>query len=125
MRQQYHARRVGNDTLIWDVHRLVQLSKTLPVHDIPLSDIAELDEDWWFQEPADVATPRGVAAHFALVQACDLRHPIILCAEGRLMDGMHRVVKAIGEGNETIRAVRFPATPPHDHMNVSLDQLPH
>ena len=31
MRKQYHFRQVGHDTYIWDVHRLVALSKNLKI----------------------------------------------------------------------------------------------
>lgn len=125
MRKQYHSRQVGNDTHIWDVHRLVRLSKSLPVQSVDLSEIKELDENWWYQEPGSVPTPRSMAQHMILVRQTNLEHPVILCAEGRLMDGMHRVVKALAEGSSTISAVKFETTPEPDHMNVSLDDLPY
>lgn len=60
-----------------------------------------------------------------LVQKTSLDHPIIFCAEGRLMDGMHRIVKAIMEHRLTIDAVRFATTPSPHFKNVSLDDLPY
>ena len=125
MRQQYHARPVGADTHVWDVYRLVRLSRGLEVQEIPLAQIAELDENWWYHESSQVPTPRAIAEHMALVQATDLAHPVILCAQGRLMDGMHRVVKAVLEDRTHIRAVRFGETPKPDFVNVSLDDLPY
>ena len=123
MRKQYHARRVGANTHIWDIHRLIRLAKELPVTSVALSDIAERDENWWFSQA--IPTPRAIAEHIQLMNATDLSHPILLCAEGRLMDGMHRVLKAHVEGLQSLPAIRFPKTPPPDFTNVSLDDLPY
>ncbi len=92
---------------------------------MPLTAIAELDEDWWYEHKGTVPTPRSIAAHLELVRATDLAYPIILCAEGRLMDGMHRVVKALSQGETHILAVRFTMTPEPDYINKSLDDLPY
>ncbi|PHQ78565.1 MAG: hypothetical protein COB65_13725 [Thalassobium sp.] len=125
MRTQYHCRQVGSDTLIWDIHRLVRLARGIAPHTIPLSDIAEVYENWWFKDQTMIPTPKAIAAHMALVQACDLAHPLILCSEGRLMDGMHRAVKAVLENRRTVQVVQFSQTPEPDFMNVSLDDLPY
>jgi len=47
VRKQYHFRRSGDDTLIWDCDRLVALSKGLPRNTVPLESIRELDEAYW------------------------------------------------------------------------------
>ena len=127
MRRQYHSRRTPDGVLVWDVHRLIRLSRDLPRLDVPLVTIGELDENWWYDQPGTemVPTPRAIAEHMRLVLAVDLAFPVILCAEGRLMDGMHRAVRSLLEGCETIRAVRFPVTPRPDHVDVSLDDLPY
>ncbi len=90
-----------------------------------ISDIAEIDELWWYRGDNDIPTPRSIADHMRLVEQTDLQWPIILCAEGRLMDGMHRVVKALKEGREKILAVRFQPTPEPDFVNVNVDTLPY
>jgi hypothetical protein len=125
MRKQYHTRSWGNDRLTWDVHRLVRLSQLLPVETIPVSEIAEVDELWWYQGGSDIPTPRSIAEHMQLIDGADLRWPILLCAEGRLMDGMHRVVKALKERREDILAIRFHPTPEPDFVNVDVDALPY
>lgn len=111
--------------MIWDVHRLVELSQNFPVKDAPLSEIRELDECFWFSESDSRPTCRAVANHAKLIEQTDLRHPIILGEDGRLMDGMHRVCKALMQGEETIRAVRFQTNPKPDHVDVPLDELPY
>jgi hypothetical protein len=125
MRRQYHSRLVGSDTHVWDVHKLIRATRGLRVFDVPVCDIGEIDENWWYQDPGALPTPRSLAHHMRLVRQTDPAHPVILCAEGRLMDGMHRVVGALMENREHVRAVRFPVTPTPDFVNVSLDDLPY
>ncbi len=113
--------------LIWDIHRLVELARGLPVEEVPLAEIAELDEAFWFASGAGEEPPtcRAVARHAALIAETDLRYPILLCANGRVMDGMHRVCKALLEGRATIRAIRFPTDPEPDYRDLPADALPY
>lgn len=123
MRRQYHSRVVEGRTLIWDIHRLVALTRAYPVQHVPLSQIEELDESYWFE--GEVATCRAVALHAQLIQATDLVYPIILSASGRVMDGMHRVCKALLESRETIAAVQFEQDPPPDYIDADIESLPY
>ena len=125
IRAQYHIRRVGAQTHIWEVRKLVALAASLPVADIPLTAIAEIDEPYWFDATGDVPTCRAVMAHAAQSHGTDLSFPILLCAEGRVMDGMHRIMKAIALGHSTIRARKLPVTPPPDHIDRALSDLPY
>ncbi len=86
MRRQYHFHLVGTDTYIWDVHCLVRLSRYLPIHEVLLSEIQELNEPYWF--PDKHPTTQQIIVHFQLIQEADLAYPIILSADGRVMDGM-------------------------------------
>jgi hypothetical protein len=65
-----------------------ELTKLLPVKDLALSLIHELNECFWFEGARP--TCREAAIHAKLIAETDLNHPIILCADGRVMDGMHR-----------------------------------
>jgi hypothetical protein len=121
MRKQYHFRPVGADTYIWDVHHLIELSQVFPIHDVQLSDIQELNEAYWF--PDTHPTTQQIIEHFQLVQQADLTYPIILAADGRVMDGMHRVVKAKLLNHLNIKAVRFAITPAPDFINIDEDDL--
>lgn len=125
MRKQYHSRMSDHGRLIWDVDRLVERSASLPQQEVPLRAIRELDEPYWFDSDSHPPTCRAVADHARLIAEADLRYPIILCAEGRVMDGMHRVAKAYMEGRESIMAVRFEETPEPDYVDVDLDTLPY
>lgn len=121
MRKQYHFRQVGDDTYIWDVHHLVKLSQNFKVQQIPVSDIQELNEAYWF--PDTHPTTQQIIEHMQLVNAADLSYPIILCAEGRVMDGMHRIAKAILGHQTHILAVQFEHTPKPDFINVDEGDL--
>ncbi|MGE8541664.1 MAG: hypothetical protein ACN6NX_10200 [Acinetobacter sp.] len=121
MRKQYHFRQVGEDTYIWDVHRLVKLSQNLPPQQILLTDIQELNEPYWFPQVAP--TTQQIIEHIQLVQDADLSYPIILCASGRVMDGMHRVAQAALNNETYIQAVQFAKTPAPDFMNLDEDEL--
>ena len=60
-----------------------------------------------------------------MIEAADLRFPIILASDGRVMDGMHRVGKAAFLGRATIEAVRFTDDPAPDYVGVHPDELPY
>ncbi len=123
LRRQYHFRPSARGYYAWDVHRLITLSKNLPRQAVAPETIAELGESYWFS--GDNANPSGrdLLEHIRLMNEVDFDHPIILCAEGRLMDGMHRVMKAVLEGRQSIAAVRFETTPEPDYVDVQADEL--
>ena len=123
MRKQYYFRPSKNGFYAWDVDRLVELSEGLPVTDVTLSDIQELNER--LDENGKSPTYRSIAEHMKLVQETDLKYPIILSNTGRVMDGMHRVIKAILLGHETIKAVQFKEDLKPDYVDVQEDDLPY
>ena len=125
VRAQYWFRTSEQGLLAWDVRRLIELSANLSTQSIRIADIKELDENHWYAHGDAAPTCRSLIEHFALIQACDLRYPIILSADGRVMDGMHRVCKAVLEGKEEIAAVRFEETPPPDYVGCNPDELPY
>lgn len=59
------------------------------------------------------------------MDAADLRWPFILGADGRVMDGMHRIAQALRLGRTHIAAVRFAQDPPSDHVGVDPAALPY
>lgn len=60
-----------------------------------------------------------------LVDEADLSFPILLGADGRLMDGMHRVAKALREGRRTIDTVQFEVDPEPDFVGRRPSELPY
>ena len=109
----------------WDVDRLVDLTRDFPRVIVPLDEIKELDEEYWLDENEERPTCRWVAEHMRLVEETDLEYPIILSSNGRIMDGMHRVVKALVQGLKSIEAVRFTVDPEPDFVGRKASELPY
>ena len=124
MRKQYHFRPSPHGAFAWDVDRLIALTRDFARVEIPLSAIRELDEPFWFGH-GDVPTCRAVVEHARLIEEVDLRYPIILSSDGRVMDGMHRACKATLLGYATILVVRFVVDPAPDYVDVHPDELPY
>ena len=101
--------------LLWYTERLWFEARTLKSFDIELSAIPELDQDCWFRGRGP--TLRDVADHCRRINQASLEWPIILNSDGSLMDGGHRICKALFEGHKTIRAVRFETMPEPDEAH--------
>jgi len=123
MRKQYYFRSSPQGLLAWDVDRLVILSRDFAVRAVPLAQLSEVDMPVGGNDAA--LSWRGLVEHMQLVDAADLAYPIILAADGRIMDGRHRVTKALREGRATIDAVQFSEDPPPDHVGKGPDDLPY
>ena len=90
--------------LKWSVPRLFELARALPVMDIPLDHLNV------FYEYRNL-TLREMVMHMKAVNSADLGTPIILDEDGEVMDGRHRIMKAMLRGHATIKAVRFDENP--------------
>ena len=121
MRKQYHFRPSPAGLRAWDVDRLVSLNKDLVPELVSIADIRELDEAYW----GGAMTCREVAEHARLIQEADPSFPVILSSDGRIMDGMHRVLKATMEGRSHVPAVRFRSDPTPDYIGVDPESLPY
>jgi hypothetical protein len=124
VRKQYNFRPGDQGLDAWDVDRLIEASADLPVRDVAVDSIPEVDTDHWFVfGPAP--TVRRIIEHVHLIQDVDCSYPIILGADGRVMDGMHRIARAILDGRATVRAVQFVIDPEPDYRNCTPGDLPY
>ena len=123
VRKQYYFRPSDHGLLAWDVDRLVRLSSHLPRKRVPLAEIRELDEAW--SGDGELPTWRALLEHVRLIEEADLSFPIILSASGAVMDGMHRVARAVLQGRHDIEAVQFDEDPAPDHVGRGPDELPY
>ena len=123
IRPQYFFRQSDQGLLAWDIRRLIKLSRELPVEQVSLADVAELDETHWYEHEGNSPTCRSLLEHMKLIDEVDTSYPIILDQDGRVMDGMHRVCRAAREGEEQVQAVRFRTTPEPDYVGVNPDEL--
>ena len=101
----------------------MQLSANLPRKRIPLSEIRELDQTCFgeYESP----TWRAMLQHIKLIDDADLSFPIILSSSGAVMDGMHRVAKAVRQDGRDIEAVQFEVDPEPDHVGRGPEELPY
>lgn len=108
-----YATTTATERLVYNVERLWELAKELPVRAVPLAQVAGvLDENCWFGNTAP--TLRRVAEHARRIYEADFGRPILLNAAGELMDGAHRVARAFLENKAEIDAVQFPTDPEPD-----------
>lgn len=105
----------GNDyeNLFWNVDRLWELAKTLPVRIAPLQEFTDVLDYQMCFGPEGI-TFRQFVDRIRAVQEADLSYPIILAAEGWIMDGRTRLQKALLLGLTEIATVRFAKTPEPD-----------
>ena len=61
--------------------------------------------------------------HYQLLLETELKYPIIVSEKGRVMDGMHRVAKALLLRHTEINAVQFESDPAPDYTDVKPDDL--
>lgn len=125
MRKQYHFWPSERGLQAWDVDRLVELARGLPVRRVPLDGIREIDQVYWFDHEGERPTCRKIIEHLRLIEECDLAYPILLASDGRVMDGMHRVAKALLEGRSEIEAVQFELDPAPDYVGRKASELPY
>jgi hypothetical protein len=122
VRKQYHFSPGEQRLDAWDVDRLIELARSLPVEYVAVADIPELDSAYWFNE-WQIPTVRSVVEHYELIRDVDPSYPIILGPDGRVMDGMHRIARAVLDGRPTLPAVRFEVLPDPDYRNCEPGEL--
>jgi hypothetical protein len=122
--KQYHFWPGEGGMDAWDVDRLIQLAADLPAEEVALADLPEIDSVYWFDE-RERPTVRKIAEHVRRVQEADLSYPVILGPGNRVMDGMHRVARALLEGRTGIRARRLKELPEPDYRGCRPGALPY
>jgi hypothetical protein len=95
---------------------LVVLSAELPRKLVPLAQIRELDE---------ARHAKDMPEHVKLIEEADLSFPIILSSSGAVMDGRHRVAKAVLLGRTEVEAVQFDEDPEPDYVGRGPEELPY
>jgi hypothetical protein len=104
----------GRLKLTWSVRRLWRLAEELPREVVPVEDLHP--ERYQSSNPPQMPLDR-----LRRVLESDLRYPILLTADGRIMDGVHRLMKACLLGRQTVLAVRFHEYPEPDRVTTIPD----
>lgn len=110
-----HSRYIDGKCYVWDVERLWLLAAALPVKQVAIGSLPEFEEDCWFNGTSP--SIRAVAEHCRRIMRADVDLPIILNADGTLMDGAHRIARAFLEGLEILPAVQFQVMPAPDDIS--------
>ena len=106
---EYHNRHTySNGVGEWDVPRLWELVTDLPVQEVDPE--AFLGERYCWESDL---TLRNIAEHMRRVLSADMTCPIILSADGCVMDGNHRLIRGALDGVRVL-AVQFAVTPTPD-----------
>jgi hypothetical protein len=108
-----HENTYTADGKVWTVTNLIAQAKQLVPFDLPLAAIY-LGAEVWSAE----GSVYGMAFHMRRALDVDASYPIILCDKGFIMDGWHRILRALIDGKATIKAVRFEKTPQHDYLET-------
>lgn len=90
----------------WSVAKLIGIVQlqNLPVMEIPLDHL-------YIHAKYEKITLREMVTHIKAVLAADMNQPIILDEDGDILDGRHRIMRALLEDHHTIKAVRFEKNP--------------
>ncbi len=98
----------------WHIDTVWRAAASVPVERVPVEEIRELDEDCWFD--GSEATVRAIVDHARRISEADLSQPVILASDGQVLDGMHRIAKALLVGYPTVQAQRLPVDPEPDWL---------
>lgn len=112
----------GEAFQIWRIPGLWDFCSDLPVESVELNSlISEIDRTRWFS-PTQPPTIRRVVGHCLKMQRADLSFPILLGPKGQVIDGCHRLAKALLEGHKSIKAIRLNALPPADIVTDTAEE---
>jgi hypothetical protein len=125
VRKQYHLLPGDSGVDAWDVDKLIELAEGLPVKSVGIDSISEIDTDYWFFDQSARHSVRDVVAHMRLIMEVDPSFPILLGPDGRVLDGMHRVARALLDGRSTIEAVQLSELPEPDYRSCRAEDLPY
>ncbi len=74
---------------------LMELSEDLPIEQFDLS-LMSLDDSELIKWKLD--NIRDIVSHYKRIKAVDLSKPILVRSDGVIIDGNHRVIKALAKG---------------------------
>ena len=98
----------------WRASTLWKLAESLQVVEFSLADFDWTSDNFQCNSLSEPPLWRDIGDHAKRILAADLSHPIIISAEGDVMDGMHRILKCYTFGLPTVKAVIFDRTPEPD-----------
>jgi len=102
---------------VWKVETLINASAKLSVFKFYLDKISlEYPIAW------HLTNIRDIINHFNRIDNANLRTPIILRPDGRVMNGWHRIIKAMAQNKKYVLAKQFTESPPPDFILPTNDK---
>ena len=103
-----------DDKKVWKITSLLHHVKeqNLEVFALPPCAINLATSVWEFNDLKLI----NFAKHWKRAAEVSLDYPVIMDEDGFIMDGWHRIAKALFLGLSTIKAVRFDKTPDCDYV---------
>ena len=100
----------------WYVTSLIEASKDK-------SNTIEFDLDTWSlqlsRDTWHIQSMYDFVTHVKQMQDADMNYPILLSEDGVILDGWHRLAKAITTGQRYIKAIRFKKDPPYSAFTLT------
>jgi hypothetical protein len=100
LRKQHHFRESERGLLAWDIDHLVELAEGFEVKRIPLSEIRELHEEYWFAPEIEHAARMGTGKWFETnTVGFKVEKPYLLsCLEVQGSEKLLRTIRAEQQG---------------------------
>ncbi|UCG26103.1 MAG: chromosome partitioning protein ParB [Chloroflexota bacterium] len=98
----------------WKARTLWAVAESLPIEQISLDSFDWQSDNFRCNSLSDPPLWRDIGEHIKRALAADLQYPIIISADGNVMDGMHRILKCYAFGMASVMAVRFDTNPTPD-----------
>lgn len=102
----------GNER--WDLSTLIEASEGLPTFELNLMSLNLEAMPWRFER----WNYDSFLFHYKRCEEVDRSYPIIVGPTGYILDGWHRIAKAIMNGDETISAIRLKVMPTADQTDI-------
>ena len=93
----------------WKIPDLWAQAKDFDIELVSIAELNALDSNWRFE--GHCPSLRDLLPHVRRIIKADLSYPILLMRNGHVLDGGHRIARAVLLGFDTIPAKRFPQMP--------------
>ncbi len=96
---------------VWRAYSLIEASKDFPIIQFDITKISLEEILRW-----KLVNLRDYLNHYRRVAIADLNNPIILRSDGYIMNGWHRVIKALNKGVTYLPAKQLKELPKPDFI---------
>lgn len=115
----YKAGKYWEDATLWVA------AKGKPIVELGIEELSKMPFCGWNSQ-----TLKDIANEYMAVMSADIRFPILVTTDNIVMDGCHRIVKAILEGKTSIEAIVLDVTstdfpsPDYDECKAAQSEKP-